>query len=108
MFEDRSEGEAIMKTWIVVILVVFLVLFVAVATAPGFEKSLSPADVPKCDPATEATHKGTVGRVEDYMRPASGGMGRGLLSFWWPTCGGCSCLFQTSLLGFRNSAEAAH
>jgi hypothetical protein len=77
VFEDRSEGEAIMKTWIVVILVVFLVLFVAVATAPGFEKSLSPADVPKCDPATEATHKGTVGRVEDYMRPASGGMGRG-------------------------------
>jgi DNA/RNA endonuclease YhcR with UshA esterase domain len=77
VFEDLSEGEPIMKTWTVVILIVFLVLFVAVTTAPGFavQKSSSSADVPKYDPATEATYKGVVEDVKDYVCPVSGGMG---------------------------------
>jgi DNA/RNA endonuclease YhcR with UshA esterase domain len=70
-----------MKTWTVVILIVFLVLFVSVTAAPGFavQKSSSPADVPKYDPATEATYKGVVEDVKDYMCPVSGGMGSHLI-----------------------------
>jgi len=70
-----------MKTWMVVILVFLLVLFVAVATAPGFaiQKPLPRADVPKYDPATEATFKGTVEEVKDRVCPVSGGMGSHLI-----------------------------
>jgi DNA/RNA endonuclease YhcR with UshA esterase domain len=77
MVEDLSEGEPIMKTWTVVILIVFLVFVVAVTTAPGFavDKSSSSADVPKYEKGTEMIYKGVVEDVKDYICPVSGGMG---------------------------------
>lgn len=70
-----------MKTWTVVILIVFLVFIVAVTTGPGFavQKPLSSADVPKYDLATEAIYKGSVEEVKDYVCPVSGGMGSHLI-----------------------------
>jgi DNA/RNA endonuclease YhcR with UshA esterase domain len=70
-----------MKTWTKVILILLLVLFVAVTTAPGFaaQKPLPRADNPKYDLATEATFKGTVEEAKDHMCPVSGGMGSHLI-----------------------------
>lgn len=66
-----------MKTWPVII----LVLALAVAATPAFaaQKSETGVSVPKYDPATEATFKGTVDEVRDRMCPVSGGMGSHLI-----------------------------
>jgi hypothetical protein len=61
-----------MKTWPVVILILVLLA----VTAPAFAQKPGTANgVPKYDPATEVTLKGTVQDVTDRQCPVSGGLG---------------------------------
>jgi type 1 fimbria pilin len=62
-----------MKTWQVVILILALIAITAAAFA---QKS---GAVPKYDPATEITFKGTVQNVADRQCPVSGGLGSHIL-----------------------------
>jgi hypothetical protein len=62
-----------MKTWMAVGLIFALAVVVTPALAAG--KTDSQAGVPKYNPATEATFKGTVEEVHDRQCPVSGGMG---------------------------------
>jgi hypothetical protein len=70
-----------MKTRPVVILifVVFLALTAFALSASATTQANSSANVPKYDPATEATFKGTVEEITDRVCPVSGGMGSHLL-----------------------------
>lgn len=58
-------------------LAVILMLAVAVIATPAFAAAKTPPqnDVPKYNPATEATFKGTVDDVHDRQCPVSGGLG---------------------------------
>jgi hypothetical protein len=58
-----------MKTWHVIGLIIAL----AAVTVPAFAAQNTP--VPKYNPATEATFKGTIEEVRDRVCPVSGGMG---------------------------------
>jgi hypothetical protein len=58
-----------MKTWHVIVLIIAL----AAVTVPAFAAQNTP--VPKYNPATEATFKGTIEEVRDRVCPVSGGMG---------------------------------
>jgi uncharacterized protein YdeI (BOF family) len=61
-----------MKIWLAVILALALAMVVVPAfAAPKGDQ----AGVPKYNPATEATFKGTVDEVRDRQCPVSGGMG---------------------------------
>ncbi len=62
-----------MKIWLAVILTCALVVIVTPALAAG--KANPQTAVPKYDPTTEATFKGTVEEVRDRQCPVSGGMG---------------------------------
>jgi DNA/RNA endonuclease YhcR with UshA esterase domain len=62
-----------MKTWPVFILCAVLSLVLTPAFAS--QKAQTTASVPKYDPATEVTLKGTVVAVTDRVCPVSGGMG---------------------------------
>jgi DNA/RNA endonuclease YhcR with UshA esterase domain len=62
-----------MKTWLDVILVAALATAVTPALAAG--KGNPQTAVPKYDPATEVTLKGTVDGVRERECPVSGGMG---------------------------------
>jgi DNA/RNA endonuclease YhcR with UshA esterase domain len=62
-----------MKVWMAVVLALALVLVVTPALAAG--KPAPQAGVPRYDPATEVTIKGTVDEVRDRQCPVSGGMG---------------------------------
>jgi len=59
-----------MKTWHIVLLIVAVVL----AFAPSLAAQSSQA-VPKYDPATEVTLKGTIVDISERVCPVSGGMG---------------------------------
>lgn len=61
-----------MKTWPVTILILALFAFSAPAWA---QKSGPEHNVPKYNPATEVTLKGTIQEVNDHECPVSGGMG---------------------------------
>jgi DNA/RNA endonuclease YhcR with UshA esterase domain len=61
-----------MKIWLAVVLTLALTAIVTPAFAAG--KSAQ-AGVPKYNPATEVTVKGTVDEVRDRQCPVSGGMG---------------------------------
>ncbi len=66
-----------MKAWPVIALV--LVVLAAVVPASAAQKSENGVAVPKYDPATETTLKGTVEEVKDRQCPVSGGMGSHLI-----------------------------
>ncbi|HKS74209.1 MAG TPA: hypothetical protein VJQ82_13490 [Terriglobales bacterium] len=61
-----------MKIWLAVLLTLALLLIVTSSFAAGKD---SQAGVPKYNPATEVTLKGTVEEVHDRQCPVSGGMG---------------------------------
>ncbi|MBZ5721586.1 MAG: hypothetical protein LAO03_14500 [Acidobacteriia bacterium] len=60
-----------MKSWLVVILILGMVMVIS----PAFAAQKPGAAVPKYDPTTEVTLKGTVDEVRDRECPVSGGMG---------------------------------
>jgi hypothetical protein len=62
-----------MKSWLVVILM--LVMVTVISPSVYAQKSGSGVAVPKYDPTTEVTLKGTVDEVRDRECPVSGGMG---------------------------------
>jgi DNA/RNA endonuclease YhcR with UshA esterase domain len=62
-----------MKIWLAVIFALALTVVAAPAFAAG--KAGAQAGVPKYNPATEATFKGTIEDVHDRECPVSGGMG---------------------------------
>lgn len=69
-----------MKTSHSIILILAAVaLALTFAPAAVWQKSEPGVAVPKCDPAAEATFKGTVEEVRDRQCPVSGGMGSHLI-----------------------------
>lgn len=64
---------------VILILVIFLALTALVLSASATTQANNSANVPKYDPATEATYKGTVEEITDRVCPVSGGMGSHLL-----------------------------
>lgn len=65
-----------MKTWHVIVLIIALAAIVPVFAAQGSDNKET---VPKYDPSTEATFKGTVDEVRDRNCPVSRGMGSHIL-----------------------------
>lgn len=65
-----------MKTWHVIVLIIALAAIVPVFAAQGSDNKEA---VPKYDPSTEATFKGTVDEVRDRNCPVSRGMGSHIL-----------------------------
>src|SRR5215467_7829065 len=70
MGRTREKGVT-MKSWMAIL----SVLALAVISAPVFAADKPGAAVPKYDPATEITVKGTVDEVRDRQCAVSGGMG---------------------------------
>jgi len=68
-----------MKTWPVLILVAIMAVIIMAAPAVAAEKADQRVVVPKYDPSTEVTIKGTVQEVRDRECPVSGGMGAHLV-----------------------------
>jgi hypothetical protein len=74
-----------MKTSRLIVLIPTILILAAfalsltVATAATGQKSDTGVVVPKYDPATEATFKGTVEEIKDRQCPMSGGMGSHLI-----------------------------
>jgi DNA/RNA endonuclease YhcR with UshA esterase domain len=64
-----------MKTWPVIILIVVVAVTFTAAPAVAAAKQEQGAGVPKYDPSTEVTLKGTVDEVRDRQCPVSGGLG---------------------------------
>ncbi|MGA7382423.1 MAG: hypothetical protein WBX03_16355 [Terriglobales bacterium] len=69
-----------MKTWHIIILILTAVaVMLVIAPVAAGQKSGAGVTVPKYDPATEATFKGTVEEVRDRECAMSGGMGSHLI-----------------------------
>ena len=68
-----------MKTWPVLVLVAIIAVVMMAAPAFAAGKSDQGVVVPKYDPSTEVTLKGTVDEVRDRQCPVSGGMGAHLI-----------------------------
>ena len=63
----------------ILLTLVVIALVLAMTPATAGQKSQAGVGVPKYDPATEATFKGTVEEVRDRQCPMSGGMGSHLI-----------------------------